>query len=244
MTEPMFRNSYADSQRAGAYAGLQFPGTYHLAFRDLPALIGPVAPGDTALDFGCGAGRSSRFLRDLGFRVTGVDISADMLAHARAADPAGDYHLVPDGDLSSLDRTGYAVALCAFTFDNVPSEARKVALFTGLRRSLRTGGRIVNVVSAAELYRHDWTSFITTKFPSNATARAGDLVYTEMLDVPDRRPVEDILWPDEEYRRVYTAAGLRVSRVLHPLGHADEPFVWVNELTVAPWTIYELTAIE
>jgi len=34
-----FGNVYEDQERARAYATLQFPGTYYLAFRDLPALI-------------------------------------------------------------------------------------------------------------------------------------------------------------------------------------------------------------
>lgn len=244
MTDPPFTNSYADARRAAAYAALEFPGTYYLAFRDLPALIGPVAAGDTALDFGCGTGRSSRFLRDLGLRVTGVDISEEMLAFARTADAGGDYRLVPDGDLSALAGGGFAVALSTFTFDNVPGEARKVALFAGLRAALRPGGRVINLVSSSELYRLEWASFSTRAFPENREARAGDIVRTEMLDVPDRRPVEDVLWPEVDYRRVYAAAGLRVLRVHRPLGRADEPIAWVSELHVPPWTIYELGAAE
>ena len=34
-----FDNVYEDEERARAYATLQFPGTYYLAFRDLPALV-------------------------------------------------------------------------------------------------------------------------------------------------------------------------------------------------------------
>ena len=34
-----FENVYEDEERARAYATLQFPGTYYLAFRDLPVLI-------------------------------------------------------------------------------------------------------------------------------------------------------------------------------------------------------------
>ncbi len=68
-----FSNVYADRQRAASYAKLDFPGTYYLAFRDLPTIIGSVPSGATALDFGCGAGRSTRFLRRLGFDVVGMD---------------------------------------------------------------------------------------------------------------------------------------------------------------------------
>ena len=37
-----FGNVYEDEERARAYATLQFPGTYYLAFRDLPALDSPL----------------------------------------------------------------------------------------------------------------------------------------------------------------------------------------------------------
>jgi len=78
-----FSNVYEDEERARAYATLEFPGTYYLAFRDLPALIQRHNHGSRALDFGCGTGRSTRFLRDLGLNVTGADISQAMLDQAR-----------------------------------------------------------------------------------------------------------------------------------------------------------------
>mgnify|MGYP006170551827 CR=1 FL=1 len=34
-----FSNVYADGQRAESYARLEFPGTYYLAYRDLPAIL-------------------------------------------------------------------------------------------------------------------------------------------------------------------------------------------------------------
>ena len=91
-----FGNVYEDEERASAYATLEFPGTYYLAFRDLPALIRRYNHGSRALDFGCGAGRSTRFLRNLGLDVVGADISQAMLDQARALDPSGDYYLFRD----------------------------------------------------------------------------------------------------------------------------------------------------
>lgn len=237
-----FRNAYADGERARSYATLAFPGTYYLAFRDLPAILGGAPAGARALDFGCGAGRSTRFLRDLGYNAVGVDIAVEMLEQARLADPAGDYRLVPDGDLSMLEARAYDVALATFTFDNVPGETRKVALLAGLRRALRPGGTLLLVVSTPELYRYEWASFTTAEFAGNRTALAGDAVFTRMLDVPDARPIRDELCPDDVYRRLFAAAGLAL-RVRHlPLGRDDEPFAWVNETRIAPWSLYELAA--
>ncbi len=97
-----FSNSYEDEKRAQSYARLEFPGTYYLAYRDLPAIIAKHANGKIALDFGCGAGRSTRFLRKIGFDAIGVDISADMVKKAMEIDPEGDYRLIEDGELRSV----------------------------------------------------------------------------------------------------------------------------------------------
>jgi tRNA-Thr(GGU) m(6)t(6)A37 methyltransferase TsaA len=237
-----FSNVYDDQVRAEAYARLEFPGTYYLAFRDLPALIREHVHGRRALDFGCGTGRSTRFLRGLGFDVLGVDISEPMLERARERDPGHEYRLVPDGDLDALAAGGaaYDLVLSAFTFDNIPTMEKKVALFDGLRRLLAPEGRVVNLVSSPEIYVHEWTSFSTKDHPENRAARSGGKVRIVMLDVQDRRPVEDIVWSDEDYLETYRRAGLVPIRTLRPLGRPEEPFAWVNETTIAPWVIYVL----
>jgi ubiquinone/menaquinone biosynthesis C-methylase UbiE len=235
-----FSNVYDDQARAKAYAKLDFPGTYYLAYRDLPAIIGEHVRGRKALDFGCGAGRSTRFLRALGFDVVGVDISEPMLDQARERDPQGDYRLVSAGDLSSLAAGAFDLVLSAFTFDNVPTIEKKITLFQGLKRLLSADGRIVNLVSSPEIYVNEWTSFSTKDFPENRAARCSDKVLIVMLDVEDRRPVEDILWTDEGYRDVYERAGVKAIKVYRPLGNPGEGHAWVSETRIAPWVIYVL----
>jgi SAM-dependent methyltransferase len=233
-------NVYDDERRAESYAALEFPGTYYLAYRDLPAIIAEHVRGRDALDFGCGTGRSTRFLRDLGFRVVGVDIAEPMVEKARARDPEGDYRVVMEGGLSALDPPSYDLILSVFTFDNVPSLDRKAGLFGDLARLLRPGGRIVSLVSSPEIYVHEWASFSTKNFPENRTAKSGDRVRIVMLDVADARPVDDVVCSDEDYRHVYRRAGLEVLRTYRPLGRADEPYPWVRETSIAPWVVYVL----
>jgi SAM-dependent methyltransferase len=165
-----FANVYNDPARSVAYPGLEFPGTYYLAYRDLPAILGEHIQGRRAIDFGCGAGRSTRFLRQLGFDMVGLDISEPMLARARERDPRGEYRLVPDGDLGGLAAGTWDLILAAFTFDNVPTWEKKVTLFQSLKRLPRVGGRVVNLVSSPDIYRNEWASFSTKDFPDNRTA--------------------------------------------------------------------------
>ena len=235
-----FTNCYEDATRAEAYSKLEFARTYYLAFRDLPTIISDHVRGRDAIDFGCGTGRSTRFLRKLGFDVIGVDIAEDMLRKAREVDPGGDYRLVQDGDLRQFTSCSYDLVLSAFTFDNIPAMDTKVRIFTELRRLLKPEGRIVSVVSSPEIYVHEWASFSTKDFPENRNAKSGDEVRIITTDFDDGRPMIDILCTDESYREVYRSVGLKVVGTYKPVAKGDEPYEWVNETRIAPWVIYVL----
>lgn len=233
-------NCYQDDTRAEAYARLEFPGTYYLAYRDLPAIIAENCRGTKALDFGCGTGRSTRFLQQLGFQTIGVDIAPEMIEKARTLDPDGDYRLIENDITGICDENPFDLVLSVFTFDNIPTMEKKVEIFKSLRKMLNPKGTIVSLVSSPEIYFHEWASFTTKDFPENRSAKCGDTVKIIMTDVSDSRPVIDILWTDEGYREVYTKAGLKVLAMHKPLAKEDEPFRWVNEIRIAPWTVYVL----
>ena len=233
-------NVYEDARRAEAYANLEFPGTYYLAYRDLPQIIASHVAGRRAVDFGCGTGRSTRFLKQLGFEVVGVDIAEDMIRKARERDPAGDYHLIKDGSLGGLEAGAYDLVLSAFSFDNIAGMDTKVRILRGLRNLLTGGGSIVNLVSAPEIYLHEWASFSTRDFPENAAARSGEKVRIIITATEDKRPVEDIVWSDQAYQETYKNAGLAVASTFRPLADGTEPYAWVNETRIAPWVIYVL----
>ena len=234
------RNSYEDSAYAAAYAQLEFPGTYYLAFRDLPGILARHVSGKRALDFGCGTGRSTRWLGKLGFDAVGVDISAEMIREALARDADGDYRQVADGTVGPWPDGSFDLVLAAFTFDNIPTADHKAGLFRALARVLKPDGRVVNLVSAPEIYWHEWASFTTKDFPENRQAKCGDRVRIIVTALADQRPVEDVLWPDEAYRAVYARTGLEVVEVHRPLGRPDEPYTWATETRIAPWVIYVL----
>jgi ubiquinone/menaquinone biosynthesis C-methylase UbiE len=235
-----FINCYEDASRADAYASLEFANTYYLAYRDLPAIIAEYVVGTRALDFGCGTGRSSRFLKRLGLHVIGVDVSEDMLRIAQASDSSGDYRFVPGDNLSEFAAGSFDLVLSAFTFDNIPAAA-KVMIFTDLQKLLTPNGVILNLVSSPEIYLHEWASFTTKDFPENSAARSGDVVRIIVTDHQDRRPVEDVLCTDEAYQEIYREAGLKTVQMFKPLAKGDEPYPWVSETRIAPWVIYVLT---
>lgn len=234
-------NVYDDNKRAESYARLQFPGTYYLAFRDLPAIIARHVTGHAALDFGCGAGRSTRFLKSLGFETVGVDIASHMLTLARQTDP-GDYRLVDESGPGLLHPARFDLILSAFAFDNIPGADRRCQLLSGLRRLPQPQGHIVILGSTPEIYWHEWASFSTAAFPENRTAQSGETVRIVMTDVADQRPVVDWIWFHQDYLQLFEAAGLRLVAEYRPLGLPQEPYAWQAETTIAPWVVYVLAS--
>jgi SAM-dependent methyltransferase len=235
-----FRNAYEDAGYAASYAKLEFPGTYYLAFRDLPAIFREHVTGTRAIDFGCGAGRSTRFLRSCGISAVGIDIAEEMVAQARELDPGGTYVLVPDGDYEALGEGAFDLVFSAFTFDNVPTQEAKVRALRGIRRLLAPHGRFVSVVSSPELYTHEWASFSTARFPENRAANTGDVVRCVNVALDDHRPVDDVFWSDAAWAETHALAGLEPVQEYRPLARDDEPYEWVNETRIAPWVVYVL----
>ncbi|HOX57848.1 MAG TPA: bifunctional GNAT family N-acetyltransferase/class I SAM-dependent methyltransferase [Verrucomicrobiota bacterium] len=237
----IFRNAYQDGRRAEAYATLEFAGTYHLAFRDLPELLRRHVTGTRALDFGCGSGRSTRLLKSLGFESTGADIAPEMLAIARERDPGGRYHLLAEGQCGPLAGLTFDLVLCAFPFDNIPRRELKLRILRDLHGLLAPGGVLVNLVSSPDIYLHEWASFSTQAFlEQNRAAACGDVVRIITTDIPDARPVEDILFPEADYRILHGEAGFETLEVHKPLAHGDEAFAWREEVRTAPWHLHVL----
>ena len=239
-TDSEFENSWGNQTRAESYAKLEFPNTYYLAYRDLPEIIGRHVKGKKAIDFGCGTGRSARFIKNLGFNVTGIDISSDMIAIARYKDPEGNYSLVTNGQYSHLGKGAFDLVQAIFTFDNIPGWENRINILKNLADLLKPSGTMIMLDSTPELYTHEWASFSTEQFADNHTAATGDIVRDIMLDVEDRRPVEDIFWTVPDYHKMFDMAGLEHEATYKPLGKKEEPFKWVSELIIAPWMIFVL----
>jgi len=234
-----FFNSYEDITRAQAYATLEFHNDYYLAFRDLPSILKKYVKGNMALDFGCGTGRSTRFLKKHGFSTIGVDISKDMINFAQSLDPAGTYYVVIDGDYQKILSNSFDLILSTFTFDNIPQE-KKAILLSNLTPLLKDKGIFVNLVSSPEIYTHEWVSFSTKDFPENKYAKTGDIVKIITTEFADKRPCIDIFCTDLDYKKMFIQAGLQTIKIFKPRATGKEPYPWVNETIIAPWTIYIL----
>ncbi len=126
---------------AGRYVGLfgrtsaMHPDDLALIDRHLGGCSGSV------LDAGCGPGHVTAHLRRRGVDATGVDLTPELLDHARAADPQGRYVRASIDRLPAADGS-LDGAVAWYSLIHLPPNALAPAL-AELRRVLRLGGTLV-----------------------------------------------------------------------------------------------------
>ncbi|MFI9555610.1 class I SAM-dependent methyltransferase [Nonomuraea endophytica] len=123
---------------------------HNIAFH--PFVLANVPAGcERALDVGCGDGLLARKLSARSRQVTGVDVSAEMIAEARSAGGRPDY-LQADFLASDLPESSYDFVSTVTTIHHMDFEPA----LTGMARLLRPGGRLVVIGIAANATPLDW----------------------------------------------------------------------------------------
>lgn len=182
-------------------------------------------PAGVALDAACGTGRVSRYLRQLGHEVIGVDSSPEMLASARKQTPEADFR---EGSLQSLPLPDDSVdvAVTTLALCHVPDLGPVMAEFA---RVLRPGGDLV----ISDMH-------VEQVFRGSVVRALG----------PDGEPGLAATYRHQptDYLRAALAAGLRVRRceeqvVTYPDGPAPEPTTDPGPWMDWPWSLNDLIPV-
>jgi ubiquinone/menaquinone biosynthesis C-methylase UbiE len=164
----------------------------------LHRILAPIHPGD-ALDVGCGTGRVTAMLCQLGHRVVGVDPSEAMLDRARAK------------ELPATFRVG--------SFDALPAEDSSVDLVTSTLALTHVTDLGPPIAEFARVLRPDGV-LVTTDVHPFSTALGAQALFRR----PDgsRAATTNHLHWISDYVRAFEEAGLRIEGCIEPL--VDEGF--------------------
>lgn len=234
----MSNKTHDYEKHAGEFAELEMQGTQYLAFRDISSLIAEHA-GSVAsvLDYGCGAGRSTRFLKRLGYDAIGVDVSLEMLEQARSRDSAGEYHHIPSGRLPFEGAT-FDLIFASYVFLEVSRIEEIESILKELKRVLKNDGIVIVVTASTEATDGDWVS-LSYAFPENdRPLRSGDTVKLLLQDIGV--VLHDYFWTEEDYIGAAERAGLTLARLHKPLGSPEDSIEWRDETKMSPIAIYVL----
>ncbi len=195
-------------------------------------------PGASLLDLGCGTGRHSVALAQLGLRVTGLDLSEDLLAQARATEAASGIAVRwIQRDMRELDGLGpFDAVVSLYTAFGFLGEAEDRRVLAGVARILRPGGRFLL----------DLTNFLgyLARFPPEVWHESPDAVHRERNRYEPERgvlvtertaylkqggtlelPASHVrAYLPHEVRALLAAAGLEIEAVFGAL--APTPYRW------------------
>lgn len=235
-------NDYENNDKAQTYAKHGIQGTLLLAYREFPALFQKyVDETKIALDYGCGSGRSSRYLTDLGFKVNGVDINEAMLSEAQKfPDPLTDnihYMKIDSGEIDAR-KSKYDLIFSTLVFLEFPTLDEMQKIVDDIYRVAKFNGTVIILTVADDFYQHNWVS-VKTSLPENQDIHSGKPVYIELPEVGNLK-LQDYYWRDEDYRQVFEKAGFAVAELVQPKANGDEGIEWINEQKHAPYSIYVL----
>jgi SAM-dependent methyltransferase len=177
-------------------------------------------PPCATVDVGCGEGRLARDLKARGYSVIGIDGSATLVEHARAADPAGDYRVADAAALPIADASVPLVTafMSPQDIDDMPAAIREMA------RVLVPGGRLcmaivhpINSAGTFEVLEPDapfiirGSYFEPRRYDDTMTRNGLTITFSS-----EHRPIQD-------YFAALEAAGLLVERLVEVPDVADPP---------------------
>jgi SAM-dependent methyltransferase len=200
----------------------------------------PIADDAEVLDIGCGTGKSTRAVARMaaGGSVLGVDLSARMLAQARArAASEGLTHArfeQADAQVHPLPASTFDLAISSF---GSMFFADPVAAFTNIRQALRPGGRLA-LLAWRDVGSNEWI----------LAFRDALAVGRELPSPPPNAPGPFGLADPEHVRRVLGAAGfvgVRLEEVDASLDYgatAAEAFAFIRTMGVTRGLTQDLDA--
>lgn len=177
---------------------------------NLPSLLDLLPPpGGLTIDVGCGEGRVARRLKELGYRVVGIESSSALAAAAREADSEFEIHVADAAEMPLADGVAdLAIAsMVLMNVDDPQGVVREVA------RVLEPGGRfcltVLHPLNSLAEAGSDASYFVPSRY-AKTLERGG----TAMTFHDSHRPLRDYLrWLEE--------AGFMVERLREPTPDAD-----------------------
>lgn len=223
-------------ENAKKYLKSGFDNTYYLGYRDIPNLVKKYVNGKKTIDYGCGTGRSTQFLKALGLEVIGVDINYEMLSQATELDHSSHYLHIKNAQIPVLD-SSYDFIFSCFVLLTIPTKKELFAIFREMYRSLKKGGIYITVTGSEELYSHDWLSY-NVNYPENKSLTSGSLTKIQLKDLG--LDFINYFWTDSDYEELFQASGLSLVEKHFTYGTLEDGKEWVSETKHPPYVVYVL----
>jgi ubiquinone/menaquinone biosynthesis C-methylase UbiE len=221
--------SYTDGT-AELYGLLGIEGTtYQIGFDAVAKLLGDIT-GKTFLDFGCGTGRSARFLKELGAQhVYAVDHDQKMIDQALSRGLDGVTFLHVDGPIPLPDASiDGAVSMNVFIEIRTLGEMTRAC--AQIARVLRRDAPFVLESSSPMAFGHTFRSY---SYPHAGPLRSGETTPCIVTTPGGQFVIQDTYWTEDDYVSAVEQAHLAVATIGYP--RPRDPAAWsTDEASIPP----------
>ena len=219
---------------AKIYGTLGIEGTtYEIGYACVRESLGDGIAGKAFLDFGCGAGRSTFFLKALGAEhVYGVDHDQNMLDLSLATKRDGvEFFLIADVIPLPDEAVDGAISLTVFV--EIRTMAAMSEACSEVARVLRHGSPFIVMSVSPMAFGHTFRSF---GYPTAKPLQSGDITTAIVTAPAGQVSIDDTYWTEEDYRSALVQAGFTVTAIDYPRPH--DPGTWsTDEAAVPPFIV-------
>lgn len=235
-----------DEEEALKYSkiSLKGEGTLYLSFRDIESILNEHFPtfrsSCKVIDYGCGTGRSSRYLKSLGISdVDGFDVSEDMIQQAHHLDPIGKYEKITSAEIPANDST-YDLAFLSFVTLVIDNKKEITKIFKELHRVLKRGGQVLSL-TLSEIFWNPELKWVSYKqdYPENYFPESGQKsrLKIKFIDLE----LTDYYWTEKDIISCAEEAGLFLNKLYYPHGNESDGIEWLDEKYASPYTLFSFS---
>jgi SAM-dependent methyltransferase len=185
-------------------------------------LLPNLLPGSSILDVGCGTGIIAQELVNQGYKVVGIDISAEMLKCAQKRIPGGAFIVADARSYGFQCRFNAAISLFD-TLNHILSSGEMLTVFRNVYGALAPSGVFVFDLNMEEAYQTQWDKSSAHVYPDEVCIVRGGydrqtrLGHTEIITFSSsasgwqRRDVflRQRCYPEDEIRQLLRLAGFQ-----------------------------------
>ena len=191
---------------------------WELGHKKIAKLLEPIK-GKRILDFGCGSGKFSIYLNNLGAEVIGVDISQTQLEVARRVSDKSIQYFIDTDPTVEEKFTGYFDAgVMIFVLCEISSQEIMGQVLSRVHKLLKPGAELV--VLNPNWEKSNGKEFLTHQLKYSPELKLGGSVTTILKGNPSIH-VPDFFWSKDVYIDMLSKAGFGGFKISEPLAPDD-----------------------
>lgn len=218
---------------ANEYANQYYAITdWRLGYKVVEELLDEIC-GKKILDYGCGSGKFSRRLRDLGGIITAVDASQNAITEAiKNYDKGISYKFIENDNLSFIEGQSIDHAIATFVFCTIEKESQLLNIVNQIYQKLKVNGELIILDPHPSSPGYN---YISMKREKPKEIRTGIPIKVELTGM--KNIFYDYWRSIEDYKRILKKANFAIEAIKEPIIDNTKESFWKDERIQAPLII-------